>query len=297
VLEATGYFQYGFERGLDPYQKQKLLALETSASAVRQLSRRLESWRVNFSSAALVEALESNLWGNRADLSIWPAGAEGTLANEQLHQVEEYLLVNELERLSKILAGLHSGRVDFLIDNAGFELICDLALADLLLCCGAVREICFHLKVHPTFVSDALVMDTRQTAVFLSEAEDPYVRNMGQRLIKAIAEEQLLLRAHQFWNSTLAAWNMPEDLRRELSQADLVVSKGDAHFRRLIGDLRWVETSPFREITAYFPSRLAALRVAKSEAMVGLHPGQVAVLDHREPGWRSNGRWGMVLFQ
>ena len=297
ILEASGYFQFGLERGLDPYSRQKHLALETSQVAASQLSRRLARWRAEPLKEALAEALESNLWGNRADLSIWPAGAEGTLSNDQLHQAEEYLLVNELGRLSQTLVGFQGGRVDFLIDNAGFELVCDFAVADLLLGSGTAREVHFHLKFHPTFVSDALIVDARQTAVFLSQMEDPSTHAMGLRLIEAIGAGRLVLNEHLFWNSPSPTWDMPADLRADLSSADLVISKGDAHFRRLIGDLRWEETTPFRSVTAYFPTRLAALRVAKSEAMVGLLPGQAMDLDRREIGWRCNGRWGMIQFQ
>jgi hypothetical protein len=90
---------------------------------------------------------------------------------------------------------------------------------------------------------------------------------------------------------------MPDELSKSLAGSSLVISKGDMNFRRLIGDLRWDETIPFSQVTAYFPAPLASLRVSKSEAVVGLRPGQVTELDAHEPGWRSNGRWGMILFQ
>ncbi len=297
VLEACGYYQNGLEHNLDPYTLQKRTALNTSQTAITQLSQRLEAWKRSTPLEAFAEAIESNLWGNRADLSIWPAGAEGTLSNDALHQAEEYLLVNDLERLSQTLAGFHAARVDFLIDNAGFELVCDLALADLLLVLGAAREVHFHLKAHPTFVSDALVGDVRQTAVFLSSFEDPLPRELGIRLIEAISTGRLVLKENFFWNSPLPTWQMPGGLSSDLAGADLTISKGDAHFRRLLGDLRWEETTSFSRATSYFPSPLAALRVAKSEIAIGLRPGQVEELNRREPGWRSNGRWGMIQFQ
>lgn len=297
ILEATGYFQYGFERNLDPYGTQKRLGLETSIEPVKSLARRLETWREMDSNQAFVEALETNLWGNRADMSIWPAGAEGTLANDQLHQAEEFLLVNELPRLSEFLGGLRGARIDFLIDNAGFELVSDLAMADLFLGRGTAREVRMHVKYHPTFVSDAMIVDTRQTAAFLTDLPDQATSAFGKRLVEAMAAGRLQLVDHLFWNSPLADWEMPADLREGLSGADLVISKGDMNFRRLVGDLRWEETTPFDRITAYFPTRLAALRVTKSEVEVGLQPGQTALLDQREPGWRSNGRWGMIQFQ
>ena len=297
ILEATGYFQHGPERKMDPYSQQKRLGLETSRGAVLALAKRLEAWREQDSNLALSEALESNLWGNRADMSIWPAGAEGTLSSDQLHQAEEFLLVNDLSRLCEFLEGLRGSRVDFLIDNAGFELVSDLAVADLLLGRGLAREVRFHVKYHPTFVSDAMVVDVRQTAAFLTDLADPSTTAFGKRLIEAMASGRLQLKDHPFWNSPLPDWEMPDELRKNLGGSSLVISKGDMNFRRLIGDLRWEETTPFSRVTAYFPARLAALRVSKSEAVVGLRPGQVGELDFNEPGWRSNGRWGMILFQ
>lgn len=297
ILEATGYFQYGFERKMDPYGTQKRLGLETSIEPVKMLARRLESWREMDSNQAFFEAVETNLWGNRADMSIWPAGAEGTLSNDQLHQAEEFLLVNEIPRLCEFLSSLRGARIDFLIDNAGFELVSDLALADLFLGMGTAREVRLHLKYHPTFVSDAMVVDTRQTATFLTGLPDQATSAFGKRLVVAMAAGRLQLADHLFWNSPLADWEMPNDLRDTLAGADLLISKGDMNFRRLIGDLRWEETTPFAKITEYIPTRLATLRVTKSEAEVGLRPGQVALLDQREPGWRSNGRWGMIQFR
>jgi hypothetical protein len=294
LLAATGYFQPGYERGLDPYAEQKRLGLETSRTPLAQLARRLAGWRRHANVDTLVEAIETNLWGNRADLSLWPAGAEGTLSNDSLHQAEEYLLVNENPRLAAFITGLKGGRIDLLIDNAGFELGCDLALADLLLSSGLAREVRFHLKFHPTFVSDALVEDVRRTALFFAEIEDQEAGELSRRLVGWMENGWLLLRPNAYWNSPLPGWEMPGDLRAELGGADLAISKGDANFRRLLGDLRWPAETRFNDICAYYPTRLAALRVDKSELAVNLRPGQAGEMDLREPDWRSNGKWGMI---
>jgi uncharacterized protein with ATP-grasp and redox domains len=297
ILEATGYFQYGFERHMDPYGAQKRLGLETSVEPLKMLAMRLETWREMDTHQAFWEAVESNLWGNRADMSIWPAGAEGTISNDQLHQAEEFLLVNELPRLCDFICGLRGARIDFLIDNAGFELVSDMALADLFLGMGTAREVRLHLKFHPTFVSDALILDARQTAAYLADLPDQATSAFGKRLVDEISSGRLRLVEHAFWNSPLADWEMPSELREGLAEADLVISKGDMNFRRLVGDLHWEETTPFARITEYFPTRLAALRVTKSMVEVGLRPGQAEFLDQSEPGWRFNGRWGMIQFQ
>ena len=51
-----------------------------------------------------------------------------------------------------------TGDVHFIADNTGTELAMDLALADGLFDKGIERVI-FHLKLHPTFVSDTTVPD------------------------------------------------------------------------------------------------------------------------------------------
>jgi hypothetical protein len=58
------------------------------------------------------------------------------------------------------------GLVDIIVDNVGFEMIMDLALADYLIASG-VGFVRFQLKSHPTFVSDASEKD-------LSEHVDYY---------------------------------------------------------------------------------------------------------------------------
>jgi hypothetical protein len=47
-------------------------------------------------------------------------------------------------------------------------------------------------------------------------------------------------------------------------------------------------------VLRYLPAPLAALRVAKSEVVVGLKPGQAEALDEIDPVWKVDGRWGMI---
>jgi hypothetical protein len=304
VLEASGYFKEGFTHALDPYQGQKQLGLETSDKGIRVLAKRLEAWRCEDTGLvqALTEAVESNLWGNRADLSLWPAGAEGTLENTNLHQPEEFLVVNQIPDLVAHLTGLRSQseesmvRIDFLIDNAGFELVCDLMLADLLIGRKVASGVRFHLKMHPTFVSDALAEDVVKTTAFLCQHENDAVKRFGERIDEALKSGRLTLEGNYFWNSPRLDWEMDADLRVELREAVLVLTKGDAHYRRLSGDLHWEETTPFNDVTDYFPTSICALRTCKSEVIVGLPDGRKEELDRIEKDWKTNGRWGIVQF-
>ena len=89
---------------------------------------------------------------------------------------------------------------------------------------------------------------------------------------------------------------MPVDLRDDLSAADLVISKGDANYRRLLGDRHWPHDTPFADVVAYFPAPLVALRTLKSECVCGLPPGRSELVYETDPEWMINGRWGLVQF-
>jgi hypothetical protein len=298
ILQITKYFQPGPTQFVDPYSYQKKLGLETSLQSVRSLAARAETWLDPdfLGSDALNEMIETNLWSNRADLSLWPAGAAGTLSYSQLQQAADFLVVNQLsDMVSAILnSGAGLKRIDFLIDNAGYELVCDLAFADYLINRKLAGQVHFHLKAHPTFVSDALIQDVNTTVDFLHHQGDEKIVRLGRRLEQALQGEKLILNSSFFWNSPLPGWQAPGTLQSELAQASLVISKGDANYRRLVGDLRWPETTSFEQILAYFPTRLAALRTTKSEVIAGLHPGQLPELNRKDPSWRTNGKWGLI---
>src|SRR5215467_14514342 len=59
----------------------------------------------------------------------------------------------------------------------------------------------------------------------------------------------------------------PDDMRALLAEADLVVAKGDANYRRALGDAHWPWTTPFVDIVSYFPTPLAFLRTCKAEVI------------------------------
>jgi hypothetical protein len=188
--------------------------------------------------------------------------------------------------------------VDFLVDNAGFELISDLCLADYLLTTTPSLTVRLELKPHPTFVSDAMVKDVLETVAFLVQGKDPIGSRFADRLQAHLQSGRLQLREDYFWTSPLESWKMPPNLRQELAGAALVISKGDAQYRRLLGDRHWPFTTPVDVILSYFPSPLVILRASKSEIMAGIEPGLADRLYQVDPEWLYNGRWGLIqLFQ
>jgi hypothetical protein len=103
------------------------------------------------------------------DLSLWPADAANSnvdVFSTILASASENLLHDDSAALSNLCDKLRQkggGMVDIIVDNAGFELVTDLALAQYLVESGIAKVVTFQLKSHPTFVSDALEKDLRET--------------------------------------------------------------------------------------------------------------------------------------
>ncbi len=310
ILEATGYFTPGDLEGYDPYSYQKQTGLESARQQIGTLVNRLDDWRqeasgdeVGFQRAdeagfqrALASLLSTDLWGNQVDLSLWPAGQENRPDHADLEKANAFLLVDDMPEAIAQLSSIRRqpARVDFLADNAGFELVVDLCLADFLLNSGAASSVRFHLKAHPTFVSDAMKNDLSATLSFLTASDQAPVWELGKRLQRALEENRLQLRDPFFWNSPLAMWKMPADMRLDLAEAGLVILKGDANYRRALGDRHWAPDTPIAGILSYFPAPLLMLRTLKSEVVAGLKPGQVEAMYQKDPQWMTDGRWGVV---
>jgi hypothetical protein len=127
-------------------------------------------------------------------------------------------------------------------------------------------------------------------------AYDPGVASIGRRLAAFTAAGRLSLHDDWFWNSPLPGWEMPERVRRDLSGAALLISKGDANYRRWLGDRHWPFTTPFSDVVSYAPAPLAALRTLKAEVMVGLSEKTLRRVSQTDPGWLANGSWGVIQY-
>jgi uncharacterized protein with ATP-grasp and redox domains len=300
ILAATGYFKSGPGHGVDPFAYEKQRGLQVHQDEIANLGPQLTS--LNRQSRKLFEyfsvLLVTNLWGNQADLSLWPAGHADQPKHTDLAASQRHIVVNDTNTVVDYLAGQldQSPRIDFIVDNAGFELVSDLVLADFFLGNIPRSTVVLHVKFHPTFVSDAISQDVEQTIEFLAGSLQSDIRSLGQRLQAQLDEHRLRLQNDLFWTSPLSFWDMPERVRQELAQAKLLISKGDANYRRLLGDRHWSYTTPFADIVSYLPTPLVALRTFKSEVAAGLQPEQIKVLAEQDPNWLTNGKRGVIQF-
>lgn len=298
LLEATGYFQEGPGWKCDPFTYQKEQGLAEAAEGIRRLAqgRAAARDRGEDDRSVLAQLFRAALWGNQADLSMWGAGEEGP-GHEDAEQAEEHVLDDDTAAALDLLGDVdRPAQVDIWADNAGFELVSDLALIDGLLATETVGRVVVHLKGHPTFVSDALIDDVHDTIDALARSADAAVRGLAERLRTALVSGRLRLRDAWVWTSPLRGRALPVSARAELARADLLISKGDANYRRLLGDRHWDFTTPFAEAAAPLPVPVLALRTLKSEVAAGLSQEQVDRLNEREPDWAVNGRWGLIQY-
>ncbi|MBD2451789.1 protein-glutamate O-methyltransferase family protein [Nostoc sp. FACHB-152] len=301
ILEITHYFRPGIWQSIDPFQLQKSQGLEASIDSVILLCKQVNKWLDDFqiegisNQTALITLLYFALWGNRVDLSLWSA-FESDRSQFDIQSQLAHILVNDVLKVSELLTTNHGGRIDFIVDNAGFELICDLCLVDFLLSSNLANQVYLHLKPHPTFVSDAMIKDVHDTTSFLLANNDPQVKSCSQRLENYISSGNLVLSEDYFWTSPLAFWEMPNYLQDELAKARLLVVKGDANYRRLLGDRHWEITANIADIICYLPTPMVALRTLKSEVAVGLQPEVVEKVAKSDPSWLTNGQWGVIQF-
>ena len=290
LLEATRYFQPGFWQEHDPFGLQKRMQAQAVVSWLSDVEPAAQMGPADQegSEDAFVLLLHSALWGNRADLSNYTV-REQVRGRQGTRQERQHILIDDTESVASLLAA-GVARVDFINDNTGRELFFDLALAGYLLDQGWARQVVFHLKGWPFFVSDAMPQDVLY-AISLLEG-----RALGRQLEAHLAAGRLMLKDDPFWTTYLMFRDMPPALAAELLDADLVIVKGDVNYRRLLGDRHWPHTTRLEEVSAYFPAPFLVLRTLKGEIMVGLVPGQAEKLSAQDPDWLINGKRGIVQF-
>jgi hypothetical protein len=268
-----------WETGRDPFAPAKEEELE-SAPLWQRLSAALAS--AGSREERLASLLDACLWGNRIDLSYAVAAGR--------ERRDEDLLVDDRAPAAALLA--RAGRVEVIADNTGTELALDLALVDAVLQDTRAR-VTLHVKTQPVFVSDALAQDVwRLLSVMRDRGGD--AQGLQERLRKAFEIGRLRIAPDPFWSGPRFLWEAPPHLARELGEASIVVVKGDANYRRLLGDAVWPAGATFRDAASYVEAPVVCARTLKSDCLVGLAPDVERRLDAAHPRWRIDGSHGLV---
>ena len=328
ILEALGYFGDGPGAGKDPFQRDKDAGLAACAEATKALAPKLNAFANGDGDddAALATMrlfVLVSLWGNRMDLSIWPAagatasGASGEAASstraaqafeEALRAGEECLLWDDSAAAARAILEPGRDKIGMVVDNAGFELVCDLALADAIVIArdrqnerndrNAPRAVVtLHVKAHPVFVSDAMSKDVRDTIDAMRASPDAATAATGKRWRGHVESGAWVIAPRFEWAQPQPFWELPRLARGALAEEHLVVIKGDANYRRLLGDRLWALDTPFGEVASYFPAPLLALRTLKAELGCGIPEAQARRAQATNPGtWQTDGKFGVVQY-
>ncbi|MEU6547386.1 damage-control phosphatase ARMT1 family protein [Streptomyces sp. NPDC046859] len=287
LLDAVGYFTPGPWQGVDPFRPSKTAELDSSETD--------EELAALDALAGLPPAeqdralLHGSLWGNRADLS-FRLGATGDPSASGTPP----LVADDSDVLWSLLPPSGTATLCLIADNAGRELVPDLLLIARLLTEKRAARVLLHVKPHPYYVSDATHADVLDALRRLVTAPGAAAEH-GRVLWAALTDGRLSVRAHPFSCAPLPYADMPADLRGELASATLTILKGDLNYRRLVGDRRWPPTTPFAEVTAYFPGPVAALRTLKSDVVTGLDARTETALEAAEgQKWRTAGTHALI---
>ncbi|KAG7447265.1 DUF89 domain-containing protein [Guyanagaster necrorhizus] len=336
LLQTTHWRRY------DPFRAQKIDAFQKSGVAIyswvaqlnteiatiiheldhakKNIEENVDNLRVLFQ-----EMVQMCLWGNSIDLSL--------LTNLSLSDIEHlqavgkdaqaareaFILKDDQETAWDHLKSLKDGRIDFVLDNAGFELFTDLVFADFLVThTPYVSKVVMHPKLIPWFVSDVTPSDFSQTFDLLlddaflasscpTEAEKKHLRYMTERWKDYVERGIFSLSVPistplgegigstaDFWTTHLPYWNMKihaQSLWTDFHlNSSLVIFKGDL---KLTGDISWPTLTPFRvaiagPLAGSFP--LLSLRTSKADVVVGVSNEVAAQLNKTDKHWRVNGR-------
>jgi len=306
LIQAIGYWDEGtIGYQYDPFAKQKRAGLLSSVASAEAVLGKVTSMVSAPNGVALAASIA--LWGNKMDLSLWPADATAgdtdvftaildSAAKNLLHDDSE-ALISHCQKLKE----KGGGALDIIIDNAGFELITDLVLGQFLVQSGIAHTVTFQLKSHPTFVSDALEKDLLETVEHYQQLDAnkyPAAQAAGSLWKSFLDSGKWKCHEDNFWVQPFAMWDMTEPLRSDMkARCELAFVKGDANYRRLLGDCKWDLSAPFEDVVgAYFPCPVTALRTLKAEIGCGMYPVQVQRAQSLDKNWMTNGRFGVVQF-
>jgi len=259
------------------------------------------------------------LWGNATDLSLL-----GPTSLDHIHALQgtkaiqagqARIVSNDMSAAWDHLRSRPNGRIDIVLDNAGFELFTDLVYALYLLGgssagFGFTSAIRLHVKSIPWFVSDVMPHDME---VLLSALTDPAVfagaNNQSVRAVAALLnaayqDGRLVVEEHPFWTTGCDFQEMPvcaPDLLESLRDSDLVIFKGDLNYRKLVRDAMWSHTTPFQQAIGVLGNagiKILALRTNKADVCVGLDEEMLERVEREAPGkaWVRNGRYAVASF-
>lgn len=284
VLGELGFFDRESENfDEDPFKESKDESLTSAIGSFKDFCLAKPN-------PELRELVQRCLWGNRSDLSLSSGVVEdhltknlsGVLLSDDLDEVETYWY----ECMQRKTRGSY---VIMILDNCGAELLADLLLARFF---ARTHQVVLHVKAHPVFVSDATIADVHFHVERLKNEDIA----CGNELHELMTSDRIKIETDLFYTCPLEFALAPLELKNKYSSAALVVVKGDANYRRMLGD-RMLHHLPLGAFTGLFSaSALLALRTCKSPVYVNIAQVAKLAVESENKNWCVDGTCGVIQF-
>jgi hypothetical protein len=268
--------------GVDAFVGTRITA---ASDDIRQFSTSLAAIEDSTANSRLASLIALATDGNVADLSqiSTPAFIQSSAPTR---------LLDDSDSLINILINSTSRKLDYIADNCGFELMADLALINEIINRYQI-SVTLHLKPCPMFVSDANIQDVYHT-IELFDKFSSATAALSSELNAALANGRLCLEDSDEWGEPRFIVDLSESLKTQLEKACVVIVKGDLNYRRVVEDRLWAPDEPTGSLQRPLEVPIVALRVMKSDTVLGLPAEVVAQLDMSDSAWRFNGTKSLV---
>ncbi|XP_064542688.1 damage-control phosphatase ARMT1 isoform X2 [Drosophila montana] len=250
------------------------------------------------------ELLKIDLWSNRNDLS---ENEHARMFNmkvlEDVSATDSHILANNASEIWDCLSNKKTNKqhVDFVLDNAGYELFTDFILAEYIIEKGLASKVRFHVKACPWFVANITQRDFQMMLQYLSKHSDYIISLIGNKFLQFMDEGKFELAPVSYFWTGPHAFNcmntLEPELYKTLQQSKLIIFKGDLNYRKLLSDVRWEPTQDTRTcLGGFIPSSFCTVRTIKAEVICGLSEGVVENLKLRDPNWMLTGNYGTIQY-
>lgn len=294
---------------LDPFEAQKQANFTDSIDSIGFLAKHVMSlvnkntdYSLDEQNKDLKQLLKLNLWGNRCDLSLSSGNKSNVDGNpvEGLSLFDDDLLIDHTQCVWNLL-NKHKNTdiiIDIILDNSGYELFTDLCLAIYLTSHNYTNKIRFYVKRIPWFVSDVTEQDFHWTIEFMNNSADENIKSFGEICSNYLKSGKWSIEIESFWTEPFDYSEMKiksPELYLKLSNAILIIFKGDLNYRKLLGDINWnYSTDLMTALREFNPTNLVTLRTLKADLVVGLNNDIIDKLNNKNENWMVTGQYGVI---
>ncbi|KAJ8679706.1 hypothetical protein QAD02_015493 [Eretmocerus hayati] len=303
---AQEFMNSNLLKSYDPFEIQKQEAYFKSKESIAQLSRYTTNLtKINdLDPKDLQRLIKLDLWGNKCDLSL----SSGVVSAQEsylelLQSLDQDILADDSELICKHLCKKCTDQsnddiIDIVLDNSGYELFSDFCLAVFLTQKKIAKTIRFYVKQYPWFISDVTVNDFHWLIEEMLRSDNEDIKIFGGHCQGNLKNGSWRIEEEAFWTQPYDFSEMSSVdtvLYSKLSQAKLVIFKGDLNYRKLLGDINWEYTTEYsRALRGFTPTNLLSLRTIKADLCVGLPEGKAESLKKEIPNWMETGRFGLI---